>query len=158
SNLAGELLVCRGDAGYALKHGPIGLEETAQEGSVDGWVICLQDRGGDPRSPALADMIGPGQLLGEPCGLPPSRQAHRLQGDLAVPLLCGHRRREAEEFLGDDAEPFHDVKVAIGHAQPDALRMKAAVTHEVPNELGQLRRDRVRYLESVIPCVVRLIK
>src|SRR5689334_5960274 len=36
--------------------------------------------------------------------------------------------------------------------------MKAAVTHEVPDELGQLWRDRVRYLESVIPRVVRLIK
>src|SRR5438552_2283970 len=39
SNLSGELLVCRGDAGYPFKHGPIGLEEPAQECSVDSWVI-----------------------------------------------------------------------------------------------------------------------
>src|SRR6516165_12453086 len=36
--------------------------------------------------------------------------------------------------------------------------MKAAVTHEVPDELGQFRGDRIRYPKLVIPHVVRLVE
>ncbi|MEJ7756741.1 MAG: hypothetical protein WKF83_10865 [Nocardioidaceae bacterium] len=140
--LTGERCRRRGQRGHPVGHRPVGLEQAGEEARVHLDVVGLQDRRRDARCPALAGVVDPGQHLGEPCGLPPARQAHRGQRDLLVSLLRLDVRLEVEQTLGQDTEPLDDVEVGVSDTQPDALGVQASVAHEVADELGQLGRHR----------------
>ena len=63
-----------------------------------------------------------------------------------------------EELLGQDAQPLDHVEVGVGDAEPDALGVQAAVTHEVADQLGELRRDHIGYVDPVVTAVVGLVQ
>src|SRR5690242_9864144 len=100
-----------GQTGHAVKDGAIRLEQATQESAIDSGVVRLEDRGRNPRNPALAAVVGVGQALGEPGGLPPACQPDRLKGQFLISLLGCYRGLQSEQFLGENTQASGDIQV-----------------------------------------------
>ncbi len=91
-----------GERGVAVVHAAVGLEQTADEGAVDGRIVRVEDGVRDVGLVALASMgtFGIGGMLGEAAGLPPQHEADGVEGDLGVALLRGDCGLQAEQRRG----------------------------------------------------------
>jgi hypothetical protein len=103
-------------------------------------------------------VIGTRQVLAEARRLPPAGQPLGLQGDLAVPVPVGHDWRQAEQFLGEDAQPLRDVEVGVRHTETDAPCVQAAVPHEIPGKLSEVSGDRIGNVQVRVARAVSLIQ
>ena len=79
-----------------------------------------------------------------------------VQRDLGVALARREVRLEPEQLAPELDETLEDVVVAVGHAEPDPLRVQRPVTHEVTDELGDLGAHRARHARRAVGVPVQV--